>query len=63
MLRNVSFWAYSADLPGCYDWQGRSGIAGRLCPNDQAGPRPEAVISASLRGLDRRSIRFGLTAT
>ena len=47
----------------CYDWQGRSGIAGRFCPSDQAAPRPEAVIPASLGGSDRRSIRFGLTAT
>jgi hypothetical protein len=28
----------------CYDWQGRSGIAGRFCPSDQAAPRPNNDI-------------------
>ena len=32
----------------CYDWQGRSGIAGRFCPTDQAGHRPIAAVGNAI---------------
>lgn len=56
----------------CYQWLVRSGIAGRLCPTDQAGVRPKGktgkvgvnVQSYALLGASRftctsSSARFG----
>ena len=44
-----------ASFRHCYDWPGRSGIAGRVCPADPAGHRPKVAGRPPLSVQSKRA--------